>query len=135
VSRTYQNYYKAYYESNPAAHLALQKKWRTNHPKYRTSWGEENPAIVRKYKLKQLYGITVDQYDTLMVMQNGVCAICGLSETATYRGKTRRLTIDHDHKTNTIRGLLCSNCNIGVGNLQDNPTLLRLAADYLEKYA
>lgn len=57
-----------------------------------------------------------------------VCEICGQPESP-----NRRLDIDHNHETNDIRGLLCSQCNIGIGYLLDKPELLRNAAEYLEK--
>ena len=50
----------------------------------------------------------------------------------TKTGRVKRLTVDHNHETNTIRGLLCSNCNTGLGMFSDNPELLIAAAEYLE---
>lgn len=64
-------------------------------------------------------------YDELLALQGGGCAICG------GRGKTRRLNIDHDHRTMTIRGLLCHRCNRGLPSWA-SPKWLRAAADYLE---
>ena len=53
------------------------------------------------------------------------CAICGTTE---------KLVGDHDHATGKPRGILCRNCNVALGNMQDNPKRLRYAAEYLEKF-
>ena len=73
--------------------------------------------------------------------QNGLCAICGLEETRVTRPKAKipmgfkpRLSVDHDHLTGKIRGLLCHKCNVGLGNFQDTPANLIAAMQYLEKH-
>ena len=72
------------------------------------------------------YGITNSDYEVLLQKQNGVCAICGNKNKA---GK--RLVVDHDHKSGVVRGLLCNTCNIGIGNLRDDPSILQKALAYL----
>lgn len=79
------------------------------------------------------YGLTSDQYDQLHDAQNGLCAICSQPETMTYRGRTKALSIDHDHNTGQVRGLLCASCNFALGKFYDDPHRLRAAADYLER--
>ena len=76
------------------------------------------------------YGIDFDEFQKMLISQNGGCAICG----KTQPGK-RDFHIDHDHKTGKVRGLLCVNCNLGIGNMQDDPSLLRLAIRYLERFS
>jgi hypothetical protein len=66
--------------------------------------------------------------------QNDTCAICKQPETVKQQGKQRRLSIDHDHTTNQVRDLLCSNCNTMLGFFDDNPELLEAAAAYLTKH-
>lgn len=80
----------------------------------------------RGQKMRQVYGITVEQYEEMLARQDGGCAICGATP------GLRSLAIDHDHETYVVRGLLCGSCNNGVGRFQDSPVLLRRAADYLE---
>ena len=58
------------------------------------------------------------------------CAICG-TDTAGGRAG-RRMHMDHDHDTDAVRGILCKDCNVGLGSFKDNPTLLRRAAAYAE---
>lgn len=89
----------------------------------------------RDYSLRSKYKITLAEYEKLLEKQNGVCALCGNLENAVekyYKG-IKRLAVDHCHETNKIRGLLCSSCNIGIGNLKHNPELLRKAAVYCEE--
>jgi hypothetical protein len=72
-------------------------------------------------------GLTLDDYNRLLEAQGGVCAICG------GKPKTRRLHVDHDHKSGTVRGLLCFTCNRHVLGKYATPAKLRAAADYLER--
>ncbi len=84
----------------------------------------------RKRRNKHLlskYGISIKEYDVLLADQSGCCAICGVHYTET----ASALAIDHDHKTGQVRGLLCLQCNLGIGGLQDNIDLLASAASYL----
>ncbi len=90
----------------------------------------KTPAQLRSYHLRTLYGITVGDYERMLAEQGGGCAICSSSGTSKRNG---RLHIDHDHDSGRIRGLLCSKCNSGIGQLQDDPTLLRAAAEYIER--
>ena len=73
------------------------------------------------------YGISEVEYNELFKEQEGKCAICGLHQSNQKRG----MSVDHDHKTGQIRGLLCNNCNRCLGLLHDDPTLLRKAEEYL----
>jgi uncharacterized Zn ribbon protein len=78
------------------------------------------------------YGITQKEYDELYQAQNGRCAVCGREHSgAIQSGKRKRMYIDHDHTTGKVRGLLCSNCNIALGFVHDDPELLTKLAEYL----
>jgi hypothetical protein len=88
------------------------------------------PEEERTRHLRRSYGITPEDYDTLAVAQGHVCAICGKTPKP---GKWHVLHIDHDHKTGRVRGLLCFRCNNAIGQLEDDPDLLRSAIAYLEK--
>jgi hypothetical protein len=79
------------------------------------------------------YGISAEQYQELFNAQNGVCAICGNPETRIHKGVVARLSVDHDHITGTVRGLLCQPCNLGLGGFKDEIELLSNAIDYLTK--
>ena len=68
-------------------------------------------VIKRDAQLKKLYGITLDEYNTLYELQDGKCAICGKHNSEF----TKSLAVDHDHKTSKIRELLCILCNTQLG--------------------
>jgi hypothetical protein len=94
-------------------------------------WYEKNPGHTRNVKLLRLYGLTPEEYEALREAQGGVCAICKREETRTYKGRIRALAVDHDHETGEVRGLLCSDCNQGIGWFRDDPELLQAAIEYL----
>lgn len=71
-------------------------------------------------------GLTADQYQALLAAQQYACGIC--EEPIGHRA----LVIDHDHHTGRVRGLLCTNCNLGLGNFKDQPLRLVRAIKYLE---
>jgi len=108
--------------------------------RYREVLRERDPDYLRKYVLSK-YGLTLESFADLLAKQGGVCAICGTDEP---RGRYEQWHIDHDQTCcpsprgkhgccgRCIRGLLCANCNIGLGNFQDDPIQLRAAADYIE---
>ena len=87
---------------------------------------EKNKEKLRDKELQRKYGISLDGYNNLNESQNKVCAICK-KECPT--GK--RLGVDHCHKLNKARGLLCKNCNIGIGMFFDNAEYLKTAIEYL----
>ena len=96
---------------------------------------EHRDAVIGRARasiLKSRYGLTEAQFLQMLEDQNGICAICG-AESGLLTRKAK-LAIDHDHATGAIRGLLCMSCNTALGNLRDDPALLRAAADYIETH-
>jgi hypothetical protein len=85
----------------------------------------------RKSRLKKKYGISLNEYVALLVKQGQKCAICG--SPSPNREGADSFDVDHDHKTGKVRGLLCKNCNLMIGNALDTPAFLRKGADYLEQ--
>ena len=85
-------------------------------------------------RLKYLYGITFEEYEQMLISQEGLCAVCRQKEVKIQKGKIQRLSVDHDHITKQVRGLVCYNCNILIGHAKENPELLREAALYLERF-
>lgn len=90
---------------------------------------EEIRKRLRNNRLVTEYGITSDEYDELLQQQGGVCAICG-SECPT----GNRLAVDHCHETGAVRGLLCLDCNSGLGRFKDSLERLASARQYLEDH-
>jgi hypothetical protein len=105
--------------------LANAARWRKRHQ-------ERAIKTLRTILLRQ-YGLTDDDYAALLTSQDGVCAICGTNDPGRGNGGQRRhFSIDHDHLTGRVRGLLCDRCNRVLGRMDDSPELLRKAAMYLE---
>lgn len=92
----------------------------------------QDPRREHRFHVLRQYGLTSDQYDQMLVNQNGACAICKQPETLKKQGKIMRLNVDHCHKTGRVRGLLCTRCNRGMGLLGDDAQRLRAAAEYIE---
>jgi hypothetical protein len=99
-----------------------------NRKAYHSLTAEEKKKRNRKQQIS-LYGLTVEQYDAILIGQNYVCAICNKSEKSSTKCV---LFIDHDHKTGKVRGLLCDTCNRGLGYFYDDKSLLRNAVEYLK---
>jgi len=86
---------------------------------------ELRAELNRKYRLRAKYGMSLEEYDALFAEQLERCAICREKQ------QYKRLAVDHDHLTGEIRGLLCENCNAGLGRFMDDRLLLARAAEYL----
>lgn len=95
----------------------------------RSSRGEEYQRYKKNYDLMKTYGITLLEYEAQLDKQNGMCALCGITEC----GSGRNFAVDHCHETGNVRGLLCANCNNGLGRFKDNTEVLRNAITYLNQ--
>lgn len=95
---------------------------------------KNNKKQIQNKALQTLYGITLSDYNRMFEEQSGVCAICGKEEIQKNQFGTIRLSVDHDHQTGKVRGLLCSKCNRAIGLLNDDFKILNKAAKYLKKY-
>jgi hypothetical protein len=130
---------------------AAQKVWRDTHPEkgreYNRRWTERNPNFKKKEKfftyeyqreaylrlgrsrvLMQKYGITADEFDSMLAAQGGGCAICARKDSG---APDRVMSVDHCHESGKIRGILCHYCNVGLGNFQDDPDRIMTAVAYL----
>lgn len=93
-----------------------RKHWRENRDRY---------SALKKF---YAYGITPEQYADMLSQQEERCAICQRD-----LDLGRDTCVDHCHKTGIVRGILCSNCNYGLGQFKDNQDVLREAIKYLDK--
>jgi hypothetical protein len=93
-------------------------------------WHEANKPRLRENWLKWNYGITQLDYDRLYQIQQGCCAICKTHQ----KILKRTLSVDHCHKTNRVRGLLCFACNTVLGGVSDSIEKLESAIDYLKMH-
>jgi hypothetical protein len=102
---------------------------------HREKMKKENPELVRLkdfgYFLRWKYGMEISDYEGLIKKQGGCCAICGHKPIDGAK-KENKLYIDHNHKTQRVRGLLCMNCNSAIGHLNDDLTIIKSALEYLE---
>lgn len=93
---------------------------------------EKEQEKIRGWELQRKYGITLEQYYVMLDKQGGGCALCG-SDSTSMRGNgvVCYLSVDHNHETGEIRGLLCQKCNSILGMANDDPEILRQAIIYL----
>ncbi len=84
------------------------------------------PIKKKRQRLKK-YGLTLEQYQAMDAAQGSKCAIC--EKPFVTSGQ-----VDHCHATKRVRGLLCIPCNLGLGHLQEDPTILANAISYVEKH-
>ena len=99
-----------------------RKQWTTNNPA-KAKQSSRNRGVLHKY------GITQDKYLAMFKQQDGKCAICSTTD-----NKGKSFSIDHCHETGTIRGLLCNQCNRGIGMLGDTASTVLLAYEYLKGF-
>lgn len=120
--------------ANPERTAQVRNRWRAR-PDIKarelangSRWRKRNPETVRvvqfMHNLKRNYGLTIDQYHAMQERQDFQCRICGADD----RGN---LHVDHDHVTQTVRGLLCNQCNTAIGLFQESAAVMRRAADYV----
>ncbi len=110
------------------------KKYRQDPIKNREKvkkWKRSNPEALAKQKLRQSlrqYGLSVNDYEYMLVEQDSACAIC---KEQCSTGK--RLAVDHCHSSGRVRGLLCFGCNATLGRVKDSTNTLKSMIEYLEK--
>jgi hypothetical protein len=121
ATKAYYRRNESYRERSKARAIATRRKHMSDPVKaeeirtYKKRWDRIGKA--RKY------GLTVEQVEAMKEAQGGACAICEC--------RLVSQCIDHDHRTGSVRGLLCFSCNVGIGHLRDDPRILRAALAYL----
>ena len=99
---------------------------------WQKQYREKNRQALSDGERQRRFGITPERYSELLKSQNGTCAICKQPETATRLGKVKALAVDHCHQSGAVRGLLCADCNTGIGKLKENVDIFQSAIQYLE---
>ncbi len=114
-------------ESNKKRSETLKRMYSEGTAKFgfKTKYSNEDERIeARKVRrLMERYGITKEDFNAMLDLQNGKCKICD----------NPAVVVDHDHKTKVVRGLLCSKCNLGIGYFQDDSNLLTSASNYIKE--
>lgn len=114
------------YEANREGYIAKAAQWKRDNP-------EKWKQIARDYARKKRWavlGITEDEYHRLLEQADNRCEVCSTEFTV---GVENPACVDHCHGSGVIRGVLCTNCNLALGYMQDDPARLRAAAAYLER--
>lgn len=106
--------------------------------KARKKWVATNPEQAHKSSrnnnLKIRFGVDIEWYEEQFKKQGSCCALCGIAENQIQGTiKNYSFSVDHDHITGKIRGILCNPCNRALGFFKDNAAVLRKAADYVER--
>lgn len=139
----YQAAKKRYYEKNKEQISARQKERRKTDEEFRERErgyrsvqsernGEKMRETNRRYGLLR-YGLTPEQYDSMLAEQENKCAICGAEHVDEPK---KRLHVDHDHAAGfkAVRGLLCGKCNLGIGMFGEDQDRLIKAIEYLKGF-
>lgn len=136
-------YIKEWGQKNKEKVVGYKKRYSSNNKEKvilaRTRYKKNNPDKIKDIEIadrtknywrveKCRYGLSPIEFSEMLVTQKFKCLICE-QELSFYM---RRPPIDHCHKTGMVRGVLCEQCNSGIGQFKDNPKLLRNAANYLE---
>lgn len=131
---------KNYRENNPLSDNRKKERsqewklWISNNKEERkmsvNEWRKRNPKRYKDSFLKRKYSITTDMYNEILNSQNNSCAICKIHES----NLNYPMFIDHCHSTGRFRGLLCRNCNSGIGYFKDNISVIENSISYLEKF-
>jgi hypothetical protein len=122
---------KVYYKKNRTKILKAKQEYRKPRRDLASAttraWYAENKDRAKqtafKIRLRNAYGITVEQFHEIRAEQQGRCAVCR---------REAQLCVDHDHATGKIRGLLCRKCNAALGMFMDDHATLRRAIHYLK---
>ena len=111
--------------------LAAAERRATNTPEEELARKES----LRRSTYKKRYGITVVEYERLLLVQNGNCAVCEEQETRVHHitGKPQRLAVDHDHVTGEVRGLVCHRCNVTLARVGDSLDGVMRFVNYLTR--
>ena len=137
-SKEKENAYRNRPEQREKKRKYMRKRYREN-PRPQIEYAQEydkkrrkiEPEAYRAIQYKRRYGITIEQFDAMVVSQNGLCAIC--QEPFPPIRKKMAIHVDHCHDTNHVRGLLCARCNVGLGLFGDSIDRLVDASAYLKR--
>jgi hypothetical protein len=116
---------RAYYQANKGKINARERYRYATNAEFHERRLEQSRRSRRRLRLKNHFGISLEEYDALLAKQNGACAICK-------KKSARSLCVDHCHATGLIRGLLCNKCNRGMGFFEDDAARIRAAIAYLK---
>lgn len=128
-------YHASYRAKNRDRLVTYKRKWNQDHKEHRKALRKRDIAKnARRFlnnDLKCKFGITLNQYESMLALQNHRCAICGVPQSEL----KRRMSVDHNHETGKVRSLLCNHCNTGLGYFRDSEQILTKAIKYLYEHS
>lgn len=124
--RKYERYSDKYKAEKRELWKVEPEKMRARHRDY---YAKNKGYWLDRWRITQ-YGVTPERYAEMLAEQDGRCPICRVQ----FDGTPRQEHVDHDHVTGKVRGVLCRDCNLGLGRFKDNPESLASAIRYLAKH-
>lgn len=112
-----------YMKSRPELKSKINKKYNDS---------EKGQQARLDNRFRNVFGLSLNDYQNMLIAQNNVCAICHQAETRTIKGKLSRLSVDHDHISGKIRSLLCNACNTALGFLEEDPVRIARMLEYIK---
>jgi hypothetical protein len=121
------------YASDKDKYRNRKRQWAVDNPeKYKAKskkWNDANKDKNRESVLRRKFGLTLEDYSTMLKNQDNKCKICKIDQSLL----SKNMYLDHCHKTGKVRGLLCNQCNSGIGLLKDSIIVLESAIKYLKE--
>ena len=122
--------HEQYRQENKERIINYCKEWRIDNSDYVKQKRQENKTKRRETDLKRKYNITLDDYHTMWIEQEGKCWTCSVKAEDAIN---KILYVDHNHLTGKVRGLLCSRCNTAIGLLQESQEIIQKVSKYLHE--
>ena len=124
-------YISEYSKKNPQIRKEIYRRHKEKYPfankeRRKKYYLKNKDGAVFDYTLRKEYGISLEKYNEMIILQNNLCAICCKPES-----RKKRLSVDHCHKTGKVRGLLCDKCNNGIARFNEDIQVLKNAIKYL----
>jgi hypothetical protein len=122
------------YAQDPERYIQMVQRWQEKNPERLKEYRKQRnarPEVKRRARdayYRRTHGISADDFDRMLAEQNGRCAICGRAPE-----REAAMHVDHDHLDGHVRGLLCIDCNQGIGKLREDPSILLRAVVYLRQ--
>lgn len=123
-------------QADPEFAAKKRKQARANYYKRKAKDPDAHLRQQVERRSRRRYGLSTEQRSELLITQQGLCGVC--ERPISFNGKrgvrNDSAVVDHCHKTGKVRAVLCGGCNVALGGFRDDPSVLRKAADYLEKH-
>lgn len=113
-------------DSSQHKYCSIECRKKFHNSVWSSKYGGRNKESTRAWRLRKQYGLSVEDWNQMLVNQGNCCAICCTKEKPHYNWH-----VDHNHKTGKVRGLLCNRCNQAIGLAKENLIILHKMMEYL----